>query len=192
MRLNLTGRHLEVTPALRRLVSTRVGKLERVLNDGAVSAQVVLAREKHRHLTEITLHARGERFLHAVGDAGSWELSLTTATEKLAHQVEKLKGKRQQRKRRPGGSARAAAAVPYELQPVATDVAPVPPRVGPRIPRPLRASRQAINVMSVADAARALDGNTEGVIVFLDPESSLINVLYRRHSGELTLLEIDI
>jgi putative sigma-54 modulation protein len=192
MRLNVTGRHLDVTPALRRLVGTRIGKLERVLNDGAVSAQVVLAREKHRHLTEITLHARGERFLHAVGDAGNWEMSLTTATDKLAHQIEKLKGKRQQRKRRPGGSVKATAAAPYELQPVATDVSPAPARVAPRMPRPLRASRQAIDVMSVADAARALDGNVDGVIVFLDPESSLINVLYRRQSGELTLLEIDV
>ena len=58
MRLSLTGRHLDITPALRRLVTSRIEKLERVLNDGALSAQVVLAREKHRHLTEITLHAR--------------------------------------------------------------------------------------------------------------------------------------
>jgi ribosome hibernation promoting factor len=192
MRLSLTGRHLEITPALRRLVSTRVGKLERVLNDGAVSAQVVLAREKHRHLTEITLHARGEQFLHAVGDAGNWEASLTTATDKLAHQVEKLKGRRQERKRRPGGSVKGAAATPDELQPVATNVSPAPARIAPRVPRTLHASRQAIEVMSVGDAARALDGAREGVIVFLDSESSMINVLYRRHSGELTLLEIDI
>jgi len=87
MRLNLTGRHLAIAPALRRLVTVRVGKLERVLNDSAVSAQVVLAREKHRHLTEITLHARGEQFLHAVGDTGNWEMSLAEATDKLAHQV---------------------------------------------------------------------------------------------------------
>ena len=99
MRLSLTGRHLDITPALRRLVTARLGKLERVLNDGAVSAQVVLAREKHRHLSEITLHARGEQFLHAVGDSGKWETSLTDATDKLAHQVQTLKGKRQERKR---------------------------------------------------------------------------------------------
>ena len=46
--------------------------------------------------------------------------------------------------------------------------------------------------MTVADAARALDGNRDGIVVFLDPESALINVLYRRHNGELTLVEIDI
>ena len=159
MRLSLTGRHLDITPALRRLVTTRVGKLERVLNDSAVSAQVVLAREKHRHVTEITLHARGEQFLHAVGDAGTWETSLSDATDKLAHQAQKLKGKRQERKRRVEKGAKFAALggpgdkVEAQL-PVATEVAAAPARVRPRMPRTLRASRQAIRVMSVGDAAR--------------------------------------
>jgi putative sigma-54 modulation protein len=198
MRLNLTGRHLEITPALRRLVANRVGKLQRMLNDGAVSAQVVLAREKHRHLTEITLHARGEQFLHAVGDTGNWETSLTDATDKLAHQVQKLKGKRQERKRR---GVKGAAQAPFEPQsvtqaanqraPVVSNVAPAP-RVRPRMPRTLRASRQAIRVMSVADAARALDGDSDGIVVFLDPESGLINVMYRRLNEELTLVEIEL
>ena len=189
MRLNLTGRHLEITPALRRLVTTRIGKLERVLNDGALSAQIVLAREKHRHLTEITLHARGEQFLHAVGDAGNWEASLTNATEKVAHQVQKLKGKRQERKRQ---KVKGEAVAPSERLPVAAEVSPAQARVRPRMPRTLHASRQAIKVMSVADAARALDGNRDGIIVFLDPESALINVLYRRHNDELTLVEIEL
>ena len=30
MRLSLTGRHLDITPALRRLVTTRLEKLERI------------------------------------------------------------------------------------------------------------------------------------------------------------------
>jgi putative sigma-54 modulation protein len=192
MRLTLTGRHLEITSALRRLVTSRIGKLERVLNDGAVSAQVVLAREKHRHLTEITLHARGEQFLHAVGDTGNWETSLTDATDKLAHQVQKLKGKRQERKRR---GVKGAGLPPFEQQPVAagaSDGPPTPARVRPRMPRTLRASRQAIKVLSVADAARMLDGNRDGIVVFLDPESSLINVMYRRRNDELTLVEIEL
>jgi putative sigma-54 modulation protein len=189
MRLSLTGRHLDITPALRRLVTARLGKLERVLNDGAVSAQVVLAREKHRHLSEITLHARGEQFLHAVGDSGKWETSLTDATDKLAHQVQTLKGKRQERKRHSGKGAMFAE---LEPQPAAADVSPAPARVRPRVPRTLRASRQAIKVMSVTDAARALDGNRDGIVVFLDSESALINVMYRRHNDELTLVEIEI
>ena len=186
MRLELTGRHLDITPALRRLVTTKCAKLERMLNDSAVSAQVVLAREKHRHCTEITLHARGEKFLHGVADAATWENSLSGAIDKLANQAAKLKGKRQERKRRGGGLKAAPEALPE-----AADVAPVRP-VRPRMPRTLRASRQAVRTMSVADAVREVEGSRDGLVVFLDPETASINVLSRRHDGELTLVEIEL
>ena len=48
MRLELTGRHVEITPALRRVVEGKLAKLERFLNNGVVSAQAVLTREKNR------------------------------------------------------------------------------------------------------------------------------------------------
>ena len=99
MRLELTGRHVDITPGLRRLVEAKIGKLERVLNDSALSAQAVLTREKHRHRTDITLHARGEKFLHGVGDSGSWEASLSAAIDKISQQIQKIKGKWQSRKR---------------------------------------------------------------------------------------------
>jgi hypothetical protein len=60
------------------------------------------------------------------------------------------------------------------------------------MPRTMRASRQAIKPMSVADAARTIDGNRDGIVVFLDTDTAAINVLYRRHDGELTLIEIDV
>src|SRR5918912_3623072 len=100
MRLELTGRHVDITPSLRRLVEGKLGKLERMLNDSAVSAQAVLTREKYRHRAEITLHARGEKFLHGVGNTGSWEGSVADAIEKITQQAQKVKGKWQERKRR--------------------------------------------------------------------------------------------
>src|SRR5258708_35562207 len=100
MRLELTGRHVDITPSLRRLLDTKLSKLERVLNHRALSAQAVLTREKHRHRADITLHARGERFLHGVGNAASWEASLTQAIGRLTHQAQRMKGKFQERKRR--------------------------------------------------------------------------------------------
>src|ERR1041384_1537937 len=93
MRLELTGRHVEITPTLRRLVDTKLAKLERMLNDSAVSAQAVLTREKYRHRVEITLHARGEKFLHGVGSAVNWETSITQAVDKILQQAQKVKGK---------------------------------------------------------------------------------------------------
>jgi putative sigma-54 modulation protein len=191
MRLELTGRHVDITPTLRRLVTKKLTKLERLLNNSALSAQVVLTQEKHRHRADITLHARGEKFLHGVGDAGSWAMSLSEANDKIAQQAAKVKGKWQEWKRR---GRRASGDSAVEGLPVATAVASEPgqpDRVKPRMPRVLRATRQAVKAMTLADAAREMDVNGDGVVVFRDVETAAINVLYRRKNGELTVVETE-
>jgi putative sigma-54 modulation protein len=192
MRLELTGRHVDITPTLRRLVDTKLAKLERMLNDSVVSAQAVLTREKHRHRTDITLHARGEKFLHGVGDSGTWEASVSAAIDKITQQAQKVKGKWQERKRR--GSGRGLPVGGEERVAVAVRVTPVPARIRRtrlRMPHILRASRQAIKPMSVADAAREVQAAGEGVVVFRNVETASISVLYRRLDGELTLVETE-
>src|SRR5580765_7991788 len=100
MRLELTGRHVDITPALRRLVDNKLARLERVLNDSAVSALAVLTREKHRHRTDITLHARGEKFLHGEAVSDNWDTSIGEAVDKISQQAQKVKSKWQEWKRR--------------------------------------------------------------------------------------------
>jgi putative sigma-54 modulation protein len=186
MRLELTGRHVEITPALRRLVDAKLAKLERLLNDSAVSAQVVLTREKYRLRAEITLHARGEKFLHGVGHAAAWEPSVAQAIDKIAQQAQKVKGKWQERKRR--GRRPALAEAPSAGS---VSQAPARPVVRPRMPRIFHASRQTLKSMSVAEAAREIDARDDGLVIFHDPERAAISVLYRRQNGELTLVETE-
>jgi ribosome hibernation promoting factor len=185
MRLELTGRHVEITPTLRRLVDTKLAKLERVLNDSAVSAQAVLTREKYRHRVEITLHARGEKFLHGLGNSAAWETSVCQAIEKITQQAQKVKGKWQERKRR--GPLKGVAPPSEEREPSrAVPAGPLNARV--RMPRILRAERQTMKTMTVADAAREIDGDRDTIVVFRDAETSVVSVLYRRRNGELTLV----
>jgi len=189
MRLELTGRHVEITPTLRRLVDTKLGKLERMLNDSAVSAQAVLTREKYRHRVEITLHTRGEKFLHGLGSTAAWETSVSQAIEKITQQAQKVKGKWHERKRH--GPEKGA--VPAEER-EAPQAAPAAGRGRQaanrtRMPPILRAERQRLVVMSVADAARRVDG--DGVVVFREAETAAVSVLYRRRNGELTLVAIE-
>jgi putative sigma-54 modulation protein len=190
MRLELTGRHIEITPVLRRLVDTKLAKLERLLNDSAVSAQAVLTREKHRHRADITLHARGEKFLHGVGNSGSWETSVTEAIDKITQQAQKVKGKWQERKRR--GPVKGVPIVGEEGEVTRVKaIGPARTRERVRMPRILRAHRQSIKPMTVADAAREVDAGGDGVVVFRDVETSAVSVLYRRPNGELTLVETE-
>jgi putative sigma-54 modulation protein len=196
MRFELTSRHLDITPALRRLVNTKLAKLERLLNDSAVSARAVLTREKYRLQADITLHARGEKFLHGVGSSATWETSVEQAVDKIAQQAAKVKGKWQERKRRgarrgaPADEGATPAVSPSggRGRPAAGAGRSEPVEARPRMPRIFRSSRQEVASMSVAEAVRAIDARSDDLVVFRDAERSSISVLYRRN-GELTLVE---
>ena len=183
MRLELTGRHVDITPSLRRLVDAKLARLERLLNDAAVSAQVVLTAEKNRRRADVTLHARGEKFLHGFGAAPAWPAAVSQALDRIVQQAKRVKGKWQERKRHA-----VKAAIAGEAR-VAVAVRPVKRTHRPRMAHIIRSARQSITLMSVADAAREAAANGEGVVIFRDVETRTISVLYRRADGELTLIE---
>jgi putative sigma-54 modulation protein len=101
MRLLLTGRQVEITPTLRRLVSARLAKVERRLGASLLSVQVVLSKEKNRYVAEVVAHARQDHILMGTGTTGAWSTSLTGAVKKVLQQADTVKGKWQERKRAP-------------------------------------------------------------------------------------------
>lgn len=192
MRLELRGHHVDVTPGLRRFVEQKLSKLERLLNDRAVSAQAILTVEKRRHVADITLHARGERFLHGLGDSGTWETSLAQAIAKISHQAQKLKTKQKDTRHgleAPSLEPLEAVVKRAKARKRAGDTTPV--RARQRMPRVLRASREPLKPMSVEDAAREVETGGDGVVIFRNADSQAISVLYRRPNGELTLVETE-
>jgi putative sigma-54 modulation protein len=187
MRIDITGRHVDVTPALRQLVERRLSRIERLLNDSALSATAILTLEKYRHRTEIIVDVRGGKLLRGLGEGNAWNLSIRQAIEKVEQQVKKVKGKWTERKRSdtprrtaraPGGDGTARGARAEAPEPVA------PPRV-------IRATRYAVKPMSVEDAALRMEQTTEAFIVFRDPESESVSIVYRRKDGNLGLIEPD-
>jgi putative sigma-54 modulation protein len=190
MRLELRGHHVDVTPGLRRIVEGKLAKLERLLNDRAVSAQAILTVEKHRHLADITLHARGERFLHGLGDSGNWETSLTQAITKISRQAEKLKT--QQKDKRHGLKAPSPEASEPAVKRAAAPRKEAPERrQRTRSLSTVRTTRETIKAMSIEQAAREIEAGGDGVVVFRNAESQAISVLYRRPNGDLTLVETE-
>jgi putative sigma-54 modulation protein len=185
MRLELTGRHLRITPALRQLVEDGLEKLDRVLHDGALSLQAVLSQEKHRHHVEMTLHARGEHFFHGAGKGKDWEGAINQAVDKVEQQARKLKGKwTEGRRRRALSAARAAAAArPAERGGRAGEDGL---ERGVRI---IRARRTAPKPMSVDEAALEVADNAGAFIVFRNASTDAVNVLFRRPDGNLGLIE---
>src|SRR3954469_24080511 len=112
MRLELTGRHVKITPGLKRLVREGLVKLDRLLHGRAGSLQVVLTEAKQRQHVEVTLHLRGEHFLHGAGSGIGWEAAVNQALGKVNQQARKQKGKGDDGKRRGLSAAKTAAAAP--------------------------------------------------------------------------------
>jgi putative sigma-54 modulation protein len=192
MRLELRGHNAAVTPGLRRFVEEKLAKLERLLNDRAVSAHAILSVEKHRHIADITLHARGERFLHGLGDSGNWETSLTQAIAKISRQAQKLKTRQKEGRHSLKAPALDGPEPIAKSTKAKKSAAAAAPRRSPaRAPRVLRASREPLKPMSLEDAAREVEAGGDGVVVFRNADSQAISVLYRRRNGELTLVETE-
>jgi len=178
MKLMLTGRNVEVTPALRQQVVRRLARLERVLGGAALSAQVVLQSEKYRLVTDLTLHMRGDHVLTGVGGATTWALSIKEAAERIEQQGQRVKDKWTTRKRRATGGKRLPAPVPAETEPADT-------RKSPRIYR----VRGGVKPLTIDDAASRLDGGSDPFLVFRNADTGRLAVVYRRKDGHVALVE---
>jgi len=183
MRLELTGRQVEITPALRLLVDRKLTKLDRKLKDAIVSVQVVLTRDKYRYVADVTVHVRGDHMLHGLGEDTAWEASLGQAAEKLEQQAITLKGKWTERKRRAtSGKVSSAEALSKAEAAVKQPASNQPPRI---VPTP----RYPVKPMTVEEAALVVADRKEAFVVFRNAVTDSINVLYRRKDGQPGLIE---
>jgi len=91
MNLNVSGRHLEVTPAIRSYLQD---KLERVTRhfDHVIDAHVILSVDKLRQKAEVTLHLRGKD-IHCACEEQDLYAAIDLLVDKLDRQVLKYKAK---------------------------------------------------------------------------------------------------
>ncbi len=91
MQLNLTGHHIEITPALRDYVDNKLERLERHF-DQVTTAHCVLTVEKLRHKAEATINVSGGRiFADAVEE--DMYAAIDGLIDKLIRQIKKHKEK---------------------------------------------------------------------------------------------------
>ena len=96
MNLHLTGHHLEITPAIREYVSS---KLQRVTHhfDHVIDFNVVLTVEKLKHRIEATVHVRGKEIFCESADADMYA-AIDGLVDKLDRTIIKHKEKSRMRR----------------------------------------------------------------------------------------------
>ena len=91
MNLNITGHHVEVTPALREYVESKLDPVVRHF-DRVTGVNVILSVEKLKQRAEVTVHVPGKDiFVENAGD--DLYASIDVLFDKLDRQVQKYKQK---------------------------------------------------------------------------------------------------
>lgn len=93
MQINISGHHVEVTPALKDYVSTKFSKLSRHF-DQITATDVTLVVEKQIQKAEANIHVAGAD-IFATSESADMYAAIDTLTDKLDRQLIKHKEKNQ-------------------------------------------------------------------------------------------------
>lgn len=169
MALMITGRHVEVTPALRRYVETRFKRLDKY-GTRFGDVQVVLSVEKYRHVAEVVLPVNGAV---VQGKTSTTEMyaSIDQLFDKVSRQILKRKEKLTNHKIKPTTVIRARL---KKALPPAVEVETV---------------RVMLHDLSMAQAAIRLGQEPHAFVVFKDPVMNRVQVLRRLESGVVQLID---
>jgi len=178
MQITVTGRHFEITEALRQHVENKIQKLDRYL-EGITDVHVVLSVEKHRHSAEITLQVTNGDSIRSLEETYDMYLAVDTVIEKVEKQI-----RRQQKRKGANRKSRMAA---KESDLIAEEGAAQEPLE--QQPRVIRSKRFAIKPMSIDEATMQMGLSKDDFLAFLNSETEQMNVMYKRRDGNYGLIE---
>src|SRR5438876_8229281 len=92
MKFDFTGRHIEVTPALRTHVEDHFKKLDHLFDGKPAKAHVIIEVERGRHRSEVVMNWRNE-VLTATSSHSDMYQSLSQTIGKIETQARRLKEK---------------------------------------------------------------------------------------------------
>jgi putative sigma-54 modulation protein len=179
VKIQITGRRVEVSQSLKSFVSSRVPKLEKYI-DGITDVHVTFLAEKYRQIAEINVHSRGKLYLSAKEASDDLKTSAQQALEKIIGQAKKKQEKRVDRKRR---AVKSTAEGTFALI-AAADGAPTA-----AVPRIIESRRFLIKPMSVEEAVMAIEDQGGEFLVFRNAANDRTNVIYRRPDGNFGLID---
>ncbi len=178
MDITVTGRHVEVTPAIREYATK---KLDHIGIDfpRMLSAHYILEVDKFRQIAELIIQCGNHITIEATEVSEDLYASIDRVVDKAARRMRKYKTRLQNHHQREGASFHVDEQVlTHDLQ------------EDEGHHRVVRTERFAVKPMSVDEAVLQME-LSEGhqFIMFMNAETDKINVLYRRRSGDFGLIQ---
>jgi putative sigma-54 modulation protein len=175
MQMTITGRNMEVTPALKEFAEEKIQKISKYLHK-INNIHVILTVEKYRHIAEVILTAHGNT-LTGVEETDDMYSSIDKVMDKMEIQARKLSGRIKEKNKGLEEGEDGGAEESSETG-----------EAGAGQPQIKRKSFNP-KPMTVDDAVMHLEGREDRFFVFVESRSGRINVLYRRDDGKLGLIE---
>ncbi|MHB1001584.1 MAG: ribosome hibernation-promoting factor, HPF/YfiA family [Armatimonadota bacterium] len=173
MRISVRGKNVDVSDALERYAEKKVVKLEKYfpnLREAVVTQSV----QRNQHIVEVTLEGDGI-LLRGEERSDSMYASIDLVVEKLETQIRKFKGKLMDRA--------------HPDTPPKEEVSTIPSEMQTEVPEIVRTKRFALKPMSPDEAAMQMEMIGHDFFVFMNSDTNIINVIYKRRDGNYGLIE---
>ena len=173
MKLNFTGRNIDVTEALKNITIKKLGRLEKFFKK-ELEASVNYSVEKNRKIIEVTINLPGT-LLRAEESSDDMYASIDRAVDVLEGQIRKYKTKLQRRYQ--NGETIRFENIPSIEQKMDD---------GPQI---VRTKRFDMKPMDEEEAILQMELLGHNFFLFMNAETDTLGVLYKRRDGNYGLIE---
>ena len=163
--MKITGRHMEVTPALKRYIRARFERLERYVSLDRL--EIVLSVTKLQHMAEVVCSIKGKRF-QAKTSTREMYATVDQLVDRLDRQIRKYKERRVEHKGRKRSLPTPAPASGHEE---------------------LRIVRPKIAVLSRSEARNRLQADPGAMVLFTCADSGKLQILKRSETGHVVLID---
>ncbi len=170
---NISSKNITPSDALKDMINKKIRKLDKYFN-ADTQADIVLSVERSRHIIEVTIPNEGV-LLRAQEVTDDMYTSIDNVMEKLEKQITRHRTRLEKRHR----------GTPSKFSAAGLDA----PGADPHEPRIVRTKRFAIKPLDPEEAALQMQLLDHDFFVFLNAHTEEVNVIYRRHDGDLGLIE---
>jgi len=177
MRVTVKGKNIAVTDALERYAEKKVERLGKYFQN-IKEAIVTASTQRNWHTVEIMLEGDG-MVLRGEERTDNMYASIDQVVEKLEKQIKRFKGKLIERVHPGEPPKEHVAEVSLELTPEAHEPTP----------KIVRSKSFPLKPMPPEEAAMQMELLNHDFFVFLNTETELVTVIYKRQDGNYGLIE---
>jgi len=186
MATTITGRNYEIPAAIRRLLESKLTKIEEKLLDDVIDVRCVLQVQKYLNSCEIIITGKDHDVKTVQSSKESMQEAIDLALDHLKRQAQKNRKKLRDHHRKDGNNHKAEQAAGVTEWAVQV-LDPGKLRVRNRA-RIVKTNTLPIRPMSIEEAALRLEDSKNEFIVFRDLDTDKVSVIYKRRDSNLGLI----